>query len=63
VELHMFYSSGFILLTHTGLWRGEVNTTNIAGILRIDVLRARSSTGTGLRKRRSDAQVSHNETH
>src|SRR5712692_3797984 len=40
MELHMLYSSGFILLTHTGLGRGEVNTTNIVGILGVDLLRA-----------------------
>jgi hypothetical protein len=39
MELHMFDSSGFILLTHTGLGRGEVNTANIVGILRVDLLR------------------------
>ena len=40
MELHMFFSSEFILLAHTGLRRGEVHATHIVGVLRIDLLRA-----------------------
>jgi hypothetical protein len=32
MELHMFFSSDFILLAHTGLRRGEVNATYIVDV-------------------------------
>src|SRR5437879_13917843 len=63
VELHMFFSSGFILLAHTGLWRGEVNAAYIVGVLRIDFLRGRSCTGTGLGQGRCYVKTAHNQTH
>jgi hypothetical protein len=63
MELHMFFSPGFILFTHTGLWHGEVNAAHIVGVLRIDFLRVRSCTGTRLGQGQSYVKTAHDQTH
>jgi hypothetical protein len=60
MELHMLFSTSFILLIFTGLGLGEENATDIARVLRVDFLGGGSSTGAGLGKRRSYAQEAHN---
>jgi hypothetical protein len=60
MELHMLFSTSFILLIFTGLGLGEENAANIAGVLRIDFLRGGSCTGAGLGEGRSYAKDAHN---
>src|SRR5678815_1391914 len=56
------FSASFILLSHTGLWGGEVNAAHIVGVLCIDVLRVRRWAGTGLGQRRH-VKTAHNQTY